>query len=48
MAKIKIQVIDGTPMNPPELLINGHGFENILGLRDMKDGIVYFGAKKFT
>jgi len=29
MAKISIKVIDGRPLNPPELLINGHGLENI-------------------
>eukprot|EP00347_Sterkiella_histriomuscorum_P008245 403345826 len=47
MAKLMLQVIDGIPLKPSELIINAHGFENIKGLRGQNDGIVHFGAKKF-
>jgi len=47
MAKIMLKVIDGKPLSPPELIINGHGLENIRGFRNQSDGIVHFGARKF-
>ncbi|CDW75591.1 UNKNOWN [Stylonychia lemnae] len=47
MAKINLRVIDGKALDPPELSINGHGLENIQGLRGQNDGIVYFGAKRY-
>lgn len=47
MAMLQIEVIDGEKLNPPILSINAHGLSNIEGLRNVIDGQVVFGSKKY-
>ena len=37
---------DEALLDPKALVINAHGLENTVGLRGVKDGIVFFGSKK--